>query len=154
MLLCRKTDFARYAILHPRLEALARLLDTQDFAALPEGRHDLLGDDLYVVCAPQAVTRPSALLEAHRCYVDVQWVVGGTEEMGWAPLASLSTEDAPYDAERDIVFFRDPPLSVYRVTAGCLAVFFPEDAHAPLLGDGHRVHKCVFKVRLDSAAGP
>ena len=150
MLLCRQADFVRYTALHCRFEALARLLDTQDFAALPEGRHDLLGDDLYVVSAPQAVTRPSAPLEAHRRYIDVQLVVDGTEEMGWAPLASLSTEAEPYDADRDIVFFHDPPLSVHRVTSRCLAVFFPQDAHAPLLGDGHRVHKCVFKVRVDS----
>jgi biofilm protein TabA len=153
MLLCRQADFARYATLHPRFDALARLLETQDFAALPEGRHDLEGDDLYVVSAPQAVTRPEARLEAHRRYVDVQWVVRGTEGMGWAPLGALSIESAPYDAEGDIVFFRDPPLGVHTVTAGCLVVFFPEDAHAPLLGDGNRVHKCVFKVRVDSTAG-
>jgi biofilm protein TabA len=153
MLLCRKADLGRYTILNSRFAALARLLETQDFAVLPEGRHDLCGDDLYVVSAPHAVTRPSAPLEAHRCYIDVQLVLGGTEEMGWAPLASLSTEAEPYDAERDIIFFREPPLSVHRVTPGCLVVFFPEDAHAPLLGDGHRVHKCVFKVRVDCADG-
>jgi biofilm protein TabA len=150
VLLCRQADFVRYAALHARFDALARLLGTQDFAALPEGRHDLIGDGLYVVSAPRAVTRSSAKLEAHRRYIDVQLVVDGTEQMGWAPLASLSAEAEPYDADRDIAFFRDPPLSVHRVTSGCLAVFFPEDAHAPLLGDGHPVHKCVFKVRIDS----
>jgi biofilm protein TabA len=149
MLLCSKADFRRYADHSGRFEALALLLDERDFAALPEGRHDLLGDDLYVVSAPRAATRPQALLEAHRCYIDVQLVLDGAEEMGWAPLESLSDEAEPYDAERDIVFFNDPPVSVLRVTPGNLVVFFPEDAHAPLLGDGHLVHKCVFKVRVE-----
>jgi len=135
MLLCAKDDFRRYAALNSRFEALARLL----------------GDELHVVSAPEAVTRPTAMLEAHRRYIDVQLLLEGAEGIGWAPLRSLSTEAEPFDTERDIVFFRDPPLGVHQVTPGHLAVFFPEDAHARLLGDGHRVHKCVFKVLVDFA---
>lgn len=149
MLLCHRGDFRRCTGLNSRFGALAEALDRQDFTALPEGRRDLLGDELYVLGAPQAVTRPSALLEAHRRYIDVQLVLEGTEGMGWAPLRCLSTETEPYDAERDIVFFREPPVSVHQLSPGYLVVFFPEDAHAPLLGDGHRVHKCVFKVLVD-----
>ena len=50
-----------------------------------------------------------------------------------------------YDAEKDIEFFEDVPDSYVTVLPGEFAVFFPEDAHAPLIGTGE-VHKVVIKV--------
>lgn len=149
MILCSLRDFCRYEGLNSRFGALADVLETQNLREFSVGRHDILGDKLYVVAAPQAATQPVVLLEAHRRYIDVHVTLDGMDGIGWAPLDMLTTEDAPFDDERDFVNFRDPHVSLHLVTPGNLAVFFPEDAHAPLLGDGHLVHKCVFKVLLD-----
>jgi biofilm protein TabA len=151
MILSTIRDFRRYQGLNSRFGVLADLLSVQNLAELSAGRHDLVGDDLYVIASPQAQTRPTAMLEAHRRCIDVQIVIAGIEAMGWAPLSSLVAPDQPFDTVKDIVFFRDSPQSVHSVGAGHLAIFFPEDAHAPLLGDGHQVHKCVFKIRVDDA---
>ena len=149
MILCSMRDFGRYEGLNTRFGALADVLETQNLRDFSVGRHDILGDKLYVIAAPQAATQPVVMLEAHRRYIDVHVSLDGTDGIGWAPLDMLLTEDAPFDGERDFVCYREPHLSIHLVTAGSLAVFFPEDAHAPLLGDGHLVHKCVFKVLVD-----
>lgn len=146
MILSKIRDFRRYEGLNCRFGALADALEAGDLRNLAPGRHEILGEELYVVVSPCAATRPSNAFEVHRRYVDVHVVLDGVDAIGWAPLHSLRQQSSAYEAENDCACFSDPPESVHLVTPGNLAVFFPEDAHAPLLGDGHLVHKCVFKV--------
>ena len=150
MILCPISEFPRYRQLHPLFPAVERFLTDTDLRAVPEGRLDLEGNELYVISAPQAHTRPAVEtpLEAHRVYLDVQVVLEGTDIMGWSPLAACQRESVPYDPVKDIIFFSDAPASLVAVTAGHLMVFFPEDAHAPLIGDGQSVKKLVVKIRL------
>jgi biofilm protein TabA len=149
MILSTVRDFRRYQGLNRRFGVFCEFLAAQNLAELTPGSHEIAGDDLYVIASPEAQTRPTARLEAHRRYIDVHVVIAGTEGMAWAPLGSLVAEDQPFDEAKDIVFYRDSYLSALSVGAGHLAVFFPEDAHAPLLGDGNLIHKCVFKIRVD-----
>lgn len=148
MILCPLSEFQRYRGLHPAFPAVEAFLARPDLDALPEGRLELEGDALYVSSAPQARTRPAAPLEAHRAYLDVQVVLAGTDTMGWAPLGACGEPSGPYDPIKDIVFFAGEPQQRIPVLPGQLAIFFPEDAHAPLLGEGSPVRKLVVKVRL------
>jgi YhcH/YjgK/YiaL family protein len=52
-----------------------------------------------------------------------------------------------YDAARDIQFFSDAPSSWIATPPGSLCVFFPDDAHAPLVSAG-MIRKVVVKVEL------
>jgi len=148
MIHCSISDFRRYQSLNPRFPALADYLESGELHSLPLGRHDIIGDELFVIASPDAVTRTHALLEAHDQYADVHVLMAGVECMGWAPRAQLQMEDAPFDAERDFVHYQDDYAADFFVNAGELVVFFPEDGHAPLLGQGAAVHKAVFKVRV------
>jgi biofilm protein TabA len=147
MILSAISDFKQLVPLHPRFAALAEFLDKIEVSNLPEGRMEIEGSDLFVIVNPTATTRAEAPLEAHRTYIDVQVIVKGLDTMGWAPLSICHEVSAPYDIEKDIVFFKETPLSLVPIPAGHLAVFFPNDAHAPLIGDGSPVHKLVFKIR-------
>ena len=53
----------------------------------------------------------------------------------------------PYDAGRDIAFFADEPAAWFPLERGQFAVFFPDDAHAPLAASGS-LHKVVIKVEV------
>jgi YhcH/YjgK/YiaL family protein len=137
-----------YLAVHPRfVEAFAALHDPALTARLP-GRYELDGQQL-VLIIDKALGRGHAAspLEAHRKYIDIQFVIAGDEEMGWRALADCQDLAHPYSEERDIMFFHDRPERWFRVPPGHFAVFFPDDAHAPLAGAGN-IHKAIVKVAI------
>jgi len=67
--------------------------------------------------------------------------------MGWSPRSRCQRPHDQYDAEQDIEFFGDTPDTYVTVHPSEFAVFFPDDAHAPLIGTGE-IHKIVIKVPL------
>lgn len=138
----------RYAALHPGFAAAFAFLRRADLAALPDGRRDINGDRVFALVSrytPKPV--PEALRwEAHRAYIDIQFLVTGSEQLGWAPRATLR-ETETHDVAKDCAFFAgDGTLCTLR--AGQFAVFFPEDAHAPghAAGAPAPVQKIVVKV--------
>jgi beta-galactosidase beta subunit len=56
--------------------------------------------------------------------------------------------DTDYDADKDIMFFKDPPDNWTPVPAGSFVIFFPQDAHAPLVSSGE-LHKAVLKIAVE-----
>jgi YhcH/YjgK/YiaL family protein len=118
-------------------------------AELPVGRHEIDGDRLFcMISKGPGRSRAEAKLEAHRKYIDIQYVIAGTEEMGWRPTAACTLSEVSYDAEKDIEFFADEPESWTQVPAGSFVIFFPQDAHAPLVSDAE-IHKAVLKIAVE-----
>ena len=67
--------------------------------------------------------------------------------MGWKSRNLCVNSQREYDPETDVELFNDTPSAWVDVEAGCFAVFFPEDAHAPGCGKGE-FHKVVVKVSV------
>lgn len=136
-----------YYALSPRLRKAFEWLDTADIASLEVGRHSIDGDDIFVnVSELELRPREQAALEVHNEYIDIQVLFGGVEEFGWSPRSALKMPREAFDRERDIQFFVDTPQTFYSVREGEFTILLPEDAHAPMLGQGH-VRKLIFKVR-------
>ena len=137
----------RYYPLCPRLRRAFEWLDVTDVASLEVGRHAIDGDDIFVnVSELDLRPRSEAALELHNEYIDIQVVFGGEEEFGWSPRSAVAKPRAEFDSEKDIQFFEDEPQTFYTVREGQFTILTPDDAHAPMLGEG-RVRKLIFKVR-------
>jgi YhcH/YjgK/YiaL family protein len=67
--------------------------------------------------------------------------------MGWRSRSECSQPVAKYDSQQDVEFFADAAAAWIDVQPGELAIFFPDDAHAPLVGSGE-IHKIVVKVAI------
>ena len=148
MILDHLDQAARYRTLHPLFPQAFDWLATTDLAALPPGRHDIDGDRLFVIVeACDGRTRADARLECHRRYIDIQLVLEGIDEMGWRALDDCEQPRTDYDAARDIRFFDDTPASWIATPAGAFCLFFPDDAHAPLVSDGF-IRKVVVKIAV------
>jgi len=52
-----------------------------------------------------------------------------------------------YNAEKDVVFYNDAPDMYFQLTNNQFAIFFPEDVHAPMIGEGE-IKKLVIKVKI------
>jgi YhcH/YjgK/YiaL family protein len=138
----------RYVALHPRFARAFTFLAGTDLESLPTGRHEIDGDAMFVIIdRKDGRGHDGARLEAHRRYIDIQYTLRGEEEIGWTPLTGCAGADGAFDTDRDIVFFRDLPSAWLRLPRGTFAIFFPEDAHAPLAGQGALV-KAIVKIAV------
>lgn len=139
----------RYLALHPLFADAFAFLRNPDLGTLQPGKHPIQGERLFAIveaCAGR--TRAEAKLECHRRYIDIQLVLDGVDEMGWKPTADCVDPATDYDGARDIRFFNDAPASWIATPAGSFCLFFPDDAHAPLVGAG-TIRKVVVKIAVD-----
>lgn len=148
MILAKLTEADRYAALHPLFARAFDFLSNTDLKALAPGKHALQGDQLFAIveaCAGR--TRSEAKLECHRRYIDIQLVLEGVDEMGWKSVAECVDPATDYDNARDIRFFNDAPASWITTPPGSFCLFFPDDAHAPLVSAG-MIRKVVVKIAV------
>jgi biofilm protein TabA len=138
----------RYAALHPLFSRAFEYIRNTDLHALAPGIYPLIGDDLFAIVEHiPGRTREAAKLEAHRRYIDIQLVLAGVDEMGWKQLSDCHDPVDEYSAERDIRFFNDAPDTWIATPPDHFCIFFPEDAHAPLVSEG-QVRKVIFKIAV------
>lgn len=147
----------RYGVMHPRFpEAFDYLLrHFSDFAdPAMDGRHELDGDNLFVIVGDHPLKEAKeAKLEAHDRYIDIQLVISGKEDFGWRDRGKCENPQGEMDAERDLLFYDDLPSSIVTALEGEFVVFFPEDAHAPLIRPadqekGAVSRKAIVKVKV------
>lgn len=149
MIIDRIENASLYRSLSPRLAAAMDLLIAGELAGRNDGRYELDGDRLFAMVQTYSTRGlDQCRWEAHRRYIDVQWIVSGCEQMGWADVTSLQLAE-PYSEEKDVAFFTGQG-SLVRASAGMFAIFFPHDAHMPCLADANpaTVKKIVLKVHV------
>lgn len=145
MILDELKNCARYEGMHPRFKAAFDFIKATDFSTLEPGKIVIDGDDLfvnYMVLEGKEV----APFEAHRAYIDIQVPLNMCEEMDWKPVSSCSHVTAEYDAEKDVIFFDEKADARIPVQLGQFAIFFPEDAHAPMIAKG-MLSKLIVKIK-------
>ncbi len=139
----------RYVALHPLFARAFAYMRDNDLFNIAPGRYNIVGEDLIAIVEHvPGKTREMARLEAHRRYIDIQLVLDGIDEMGWKPLADCHNPVGEHSAEKDIRFFTDAPVSWIATPPDHFCIFFPEDAHAPLVSNG-QVRKVIFKVAVN-----
>lgn len=149
MILDTLESAARYEKLNSHFAAAFRWLRQADPSKLSPGRQEVDGDRLYVlVDHKDGRGRAGAKLERHQKYIDIQLTTLGCDEIGWSPAAQCRTAAGAFDAAKDIGRYDDAPQSWVSVPVGTFAIFFPEDGHAPLGGQGP-IRKLIAKVAVE-----
>ena len=88
--------------------------------------------------------------EAHKKYIDIQYVLQGAERVCCLPIEQLQLT-TPYKEENDAAFYSTSTQPVgMTIGNGCFAVFFPQDGHMPCLSldKPQKVKKVVVKVEV------
>jgi biofilm protein TabA len=146
MIIARLDQRQEYEDMHPAFAKAFDFLQQENLADLPVGRYEVDGDRLFcTVSRDSGKTRAEAKLEAHRKYIDIQYIIAGDEEMGWKPSAECTDVHTPYDDAKDIMFYNDAIENWISVPPGSFVIFTPQDAHAPMVGEGE-IHKVVCKI--------
>jgi biofilm protein TabA len=135
-----------------RWEKAFKFLKSNDLSKLELKRYDIDGDNLFATVSEYlSKNEETAKFEAHRKYIDIQYVISGKEIMNIAPLKTVKEVLNPYDATKDIEFVTVGNVVNYKATTSNFFIFFPSDAHRPGLKDGANspVRKIVIKVKID-----
>jgi len=148
MILATRENAGRYESIHPRFTQAFDFLMDYMLAGLKPERYEVDGIELYaIVSKDHGKLADHAKLEAHRKYIDIHCVIEGTEQIGWRGIDRCGRVDSPYSTEKDFQTFHEIPESWLVLSPGTIAIFFPEDAHAPMVAAGI-VHKAVIKVAI------
>ena len=148
MILDSLKNSALYENVNPRMKKAFALIASTDWTTMEPGIHELDGKDIYVnVMERELKQKPDAKLEVHNEYIDIQVLISGREEsFGWSERRDLKLPQGEFDAGKDIQFFDDVPQTYYTLRPGQFTVLFPEDGHAPMVGEG-TMRKIIVKVR-------
>jgi biofilm protein TabA len=147
MIMDQLNNAGLYQFSNPRIVRGLEFLQSESVASLTPGRIDLDGNLLFALVQEYS-TRPEfeCAWEAHRKYIDIQYLVAGQERIDYAPVASLQISN-PYDSSKDRANYTGTG-SLLHLQAGMFAIFFPHDAHRPCMAyrDPTSVRKIVLKV--------
>ena len=137
-----------YAALHPLFPRAFEFMRSTDLLALASGIHPIVGEQLFAIVENVAGRRrEQAQLECHRKYIDIPLVLQDMNEMGWKPLHDCRKPVADYSAENAHPVFYDAPDAWIATPPGAFCIFFPDDAHAPVVSDG-QIRKVTFKIAV------
>jgi YhcH/YjgK/YiaL family protein len=136
----------KYSVLNKGFARAMEFLLRSNLKELPVGKYEIDGDRIYAMVSRETGRRKEdALLETHEKYIDIQLVLSGTDTMGWKSKSLCKNPTGAYDPEEDIQYFADVPDAWIATHSGSFVIFFPEDAHMPLISSG-QLHKVVVKI--------
>ena len=142
---------ATYYHLHPGIEIALRYIQSTDFTKLENGKYELAGEHVFAIVQEYDTKDPSnEKLEAHKKYIDVQYVVSGQEKMGHA-LLKAQVPSREYQTDDDFMLFDESPDFFSLITEGMFTIFYPSDLHMPCIlhQQSSSVKKVVVKVGVD-----
>ena len=125
MIICPWKDIKKYAPLLPGIEEAfdaVNALESYEAKTYP-----LSNDNRFFVAV--GITKAPDVAEAHRKYLDIQYIVKGKEVVGWADLDACTIQ-GEFNVEKDIGKYTGD-FEYITINEGICYVAFPEDAHMP-----------------------
>ena len=150
MIIDRLENASLYLAVQKRLATAFDYLKKTDLAKVEPGTYEIEGRKVYVM-VQQYETKPKekGRWEAHRKYIDVQFVHQGTELFGYANLGDL--KELQYEEAKDFLSLQGEGRGdFFRVPQGTFVILFPQDAHMPgmAISAPQPVKKFVVKVAI------
>ena len=140
-------NLEKYAALNPLFPKVVEFLKNNDLSKMADGKYEIEGKDLFVnITTTKGKTPDEAVIETHNKMIDIQIPITAAETYGYTQRELLP--DVEYNAEKDITKIPDLAADSY-VTCqpGMMAIFFPQDGHAPCIAGVPEFKKAIFKVK-------
>ncbi len=149
MIIDTLANASKYFSLHPSFAKAFDYINQNNVATLADGIYETPEGLKVIVNTGMGKTAQASLakFECHDKNIDIQLCVKGLETMAWKPREKCLTPNGEYNPDKDVRFFSDAPDMYFQLTDGQFTVFFPEDVHAPMIGDGE-IKKVVIKVKI------
>ena len=123
---------------------------------LSPGKQEDIGNGIRcTISSYETVEEDQAFWEAHKCYIDVHYVIEGQERVSVCSLAEA--EIGSYHPERDYLEVTGIPTIDIKATAGTVLCLFPNDVHRTRVQissiKSNRIMKAIFKIPVELMSG-
>jgi YhcH/YjgK/YiaL family protein len=148
----RKAFAVSYYQHKERWDKAFKFLKESDLQNMELKKYEIEGTELFApISEYMSKNEETARYEAHKKYIDIQYVVSGKELIGIAPASQVKEVLEPYNEEKDIMFVTVNQINNFEALPDRFFIFFPDDIHRPGLKDGENspVRKAVVKVKVD-----
>ena len=136
--------------LYEKISEALDYIKNLDKCTLAPGIHEVNDEFYYNYLEYEAKESTNTIYEAHKNYVDIQYIVEGQEHVD-VSFEEYMELDTPYDKEKDIMFFKNPQKYFSRILGpGEYVIVLPHELHKPgqKVDQNGNVKKIVGKVRV------
>ncbi len=140
-----------YSDLSERVKLGLKYLADTDFSTVKNAKYEISGNEVFAI-VQDYLSKPIAegQFEAHKKYIDIQYIVEGEEQIGVLGIENFS-ESTNYDEDKDIVFLSPNTNCMpefVQIKAKEFLILFPNDAHKPSIAtkSPSYVKKIVIKA--------
>ncbi|MBC8062810.1 MAG: YhcH/YjgK/YiaL family protein [Clostridiaceae bacterium] len=147
MIIDKLSNAKQYYGVGERIEKALKYLENTDLTKLETGKHEIEGKNIFVIVSEYETKNvEQGKWEAHRKYIDIQFVICGKEKIGYAPINEMKMK-IDYNEEKDVLFLEGEG-DYLTVTEGTFALFAPKDVHMPgIIAEKQQfVKKIVIKI--------
>ena len=150
MIIDKKENLDLYSCISERISKAVKFLQETEFSNFQPGKIEIDGENIFALLNEYQTKNPDdCLLESHRKYIDIQYILSGSEFIGYAPMNN-QTVIKEYSEEKDVAFF-EGKTSLMKLDEKMFAVFFPDDLHKPCIKTNtipETVQKIVVKIAV------
>ncbi|ATA68439.1 YhcH/YjgK/YiaL family protein [Capnocytophaga cynodegmi] len=149
MILSDLSQSSRYEGLHSAFPKVFQYVKSHNLLNAELGKIEIDGDKVFIINSePECLSKENQVLEYHRKYLDIHILLSGEETIGWKNLAHCKQEKKAFDEENDYGLYEDKPTTYITLKPNQFAIVYPEDAHAPIIGEG-KIRKLVVKISVE-----
>jgi biofilm protein TabA len=147
MIIDTLSNAGRYTALHPLFSKAFEYIRSQNLNTIDPGNYEIVDGLRAIISDKPGMTaaESEAKFECHNKNIDIQFCIRGSEQFGWKPRSACKNPKGEYNEEKDVLFYNDAPDMHFQLSDGQFVIFFPEDVHAPMIGEG-LIRKLVMKV--------
>jgi YhcH/YjgK/YiaL family protein len=141
---------SKYYSAHPSFAKAFEYIQKTDLDTIEMGKCEIDGDNLKAIFSSKkgmTAAESVAKFECHDRHIDIQLCIKGVEQIGWKPRGKCVTPNGGYNPDKDVQLYHEQPDMYFQLTDGQFVIFFPEDVHAPMIGDAE-IKKLVIKVKI------
>lgn len=140
-----------YFPLGEKIQKALQYLTETNFSTIEPGKYEIDGENIFAL-VQEYNTKPlsAGKWEAHRKYIDIQYIASGREKIGVSEFEKvIIIED--YNEDKDYAFYKGDG-NYLLVDEGYFTIFYPTDVHMPGLSINipKQVKKIVVKVSVDN----
>lgn len=152
MILDKLENYNFYCSQNDNLRKAFNFLESTNFTQLNAGTYELQDNIIYYIVNEYKTKNNDAfILEAHKKYIDLQFIIKGSEIIEYENYNNQPI-NRPYDSENDYSLFHQTNPMELKLSPGMFAIFYPNDLHLPgiIYQKEQYVKKIVMKILIET----